>query len=451
VSSAQHFSYNFPPSCPQYLGSNWTTFSANLSDFWINTEGQRYNAGSFSQTSDEDCLSLAIWAPLNITSDAKLPVIIFVPGGSFQTGGISVPYQQPVGWVERGQQHIAVTINYRVNIMGFPYAAGLEDQNPGLLDQRMAIEWVYSNIEAFGGDRDRITLWGQSAGGVAVDMLMYAFPDEPLVKGVFAQSGTAMVNVSWPDRQYRNFTYVAKNLGCDFSNDPAAELACMQKLPAVRIVNFIGNYSDHGGQPSLTFKPMPDNRTVWWNYTARAETGRIAKIPAIISTTANEETSLYKYPLSNVVAGPNQTAVDKATIDVFICLAANATDARARLGLKTYRYQYAGNFSNLTPLPWLGAYHASDIPLFMGSYEKNGPATDFQRNVAHTMQDYLFAFMVDPENGLTVKGWPPHTGTIAQGGNMLRIGASGKIAVNASASEVDNACVYGAPYNSAPQ
>jgi acetylcholinesterase len=59
-------------------------------------------------------------------------------------------------------------MNYRLNILGFPNAAGLETQNVAFLDQRMALEWVRDNIAAFGGDPDRITLWGQSAGAVSV-------------------------------------------------------------------------------------------------------------------------------------------------------------------------------------------------------------------------------------------------------------------------------------------
>ena len=80
------------------------------------------------------------------------------------TGGVNIPVQLPSEWVYRSQGHIVVTINYRVNIMGFPNAAGLKTQNVGLRDQRAAVEWVQDNIAPFGGDPTAITLWGQSAG-----------------------------------------------------------------------------------------------------------------------------------------------------------------------------------------------------------------------------------------------------------------------------------------------
>jgi acetylcholinesterase len=85
----------------------------------------------------------------------------FWTGGGFQTNGILVPGQLPPRWVSRSQSHIVVTINYRMNIMGFPNAAGLTQQNLGLMDQRTSLEWVRDNIEAFGGDPTRIMIWGQ--------------------------------------------------------------------------------------------------------------------------------------------------------------------------------------------------------------------------------------------------------------------------------------------------
>ncbi|KAH8894665.1 alpha/beta-hydrolase [Thozetella sp. PMI_491] len=396
-------------------------------------------------TTAEDCLKLAVWAPIHVKENAKLPVILFIPGGAFEIGGLNVPYQLPAGWVERTQQHIAIVANYRLDIMGFPNAAGLEDQNPGLLDQRRALEWVYDNIAAFGGDRDRITLWGQSAGAISVDMQLFAFPEEPLITGAFVQSGTAIGSTKPPDHEHRNFTFVAKKLGCDFPRDAAAELECMQTLPVVHILNFIGNYSDHAMQPPLSFRPTPDERTVWLNYTKRAAEGHMARVPAIVSTTTNEA-AFFGYP-SDLSVGPNQEVVHQATVASFLCPAVSLMNARAGLGLRTYRYQYGGNFSNVAPLPWLGAYHASDIPMFMGSYELNGPATKFETRVAHAMQDFLYAFMVDTRNGLKHKGWPPHDGTVKQGGRIMRFGIDGEVDLVVDGRKVDKECVSRAQYN----
>ncbi|KAK0708045.1 Alpha/Beta hydrolase protein [Lasiosphaeris hirsuta] len=468
-SARRSFAYRFPPSCPQYQSKNLTVWTTNITDFAIRLYGQSFTAGAMAQASSEDCLYLAIWTPVldNATDsgadDRKLPVALFLPGGDFVGGGVDVPYQQPTPWVERTRKHIVVTANYRLNIGGFPWAAGLETQNVGLLDARMALEWVYANIAAFGGDPSRIMLWGQSAGGVAVDMVAHANPEEPLAASLFMQSGTAMVNISRPDAAHSNFSFVARNLGCDFASDPAAELECMRQVPMPLLQNFIGQYKDNATRPLLTFKPAPDERVVFFNYTTRDIDGHLPAIPALVSTTSNEVATLSAYPLKNVTEGPYQPPIDAGTVGIFVCLASNTTVSRARKGLTTYRYEYAGNFSSVTPLAWMGAYHASDVPMIFGTYDTPTPGRvgfagpsavgDFERKVAETLQDYVLTFMEDPEHGLRNRGWPAHDDIFPGGGggrNMLRIAAGAVVARNVSAGEIDDACVLGAKYNSSP-
>ncbi|GAB1316308.1 hypothetical protein MFIFM68171_06518 [Madurella fahalii] len=450
------YAYRFPPSCSQYLTRNLTAWNSNITRFAIQTYGQSLTAGAMAQASSEDCLYLAIWAPLSANASSNLPVALFLPGGSFVTGGIDVPYQQPTPWVERTQRHIFVSANYRVNIAGFPWAAGLDTQNLGILDQRAALEWVYANIASFGGDPSRITLWGHSAGGVAVDMVAHAFPDNPLAAGLFMQSGTAMVNISYPDATHSNFSFVARNVGCDFPSSPSAELECMRRVPMTLLQNFVGQYRDNGtaGPPlAAPFRPMPDERVVFFNYSLRALQGRAPAVPALVSTTSNEQATLTRYPRDNVTEGPYQPRVDDETVGVFICLASNTTQARARNGLVTYRYEYAGNFTSLTPLPWMGAYHASDVPMVFGTYEGMEGVTPFQREVAERMQDYVLAFMEDPRDGLRKKGWLPYgetEGSSVGGRNMMRFASRGEVERIVSADEVDEACTMGREYNSSP-
>lgn len=254
------YSRRFPPPCPQYESRNPTVWNSNITDFNIRLgAGQNHTAGASAQSSSEDCLHLAVWTPMNVTGDDRmareerkgLPVVVFVPGGSFQVGGIDIPYQNPAQWVSRSQAHVGVVIPYRLNIFGFPNAAGLEasasissssppystggSKNLGLLDVRMGLEWVYTNIGAFGGDRDRILLWGQSAGGVLVDSLNYAYHDDVLASALFLQSGAAVANGAPEDMNGSNFTFVAKGLGCDFPAEPRAELDCMRQVPATLI------------------------------------------------------------------------------------------------------------------------------------------------------------------------------------------------------------------------
>ena len=460
-STRRSYSYRFPPSCSQYQSKNLTVWTTNITDFAIRLYGQSFTAGAMAQASSEDCLYLAIWTPIRANAsapeDRKLPVALFLPGGDFVGGGVDVPYQQPTPWVERTQKHIVVTANYRLNIGGFPWAAGLETQNFGILDARMALEWVYANIASFGGDPNRIMLWGQSAGGVAVDMVAHGWPEEPLAASLFMMSGTAMVNISRPDTKHSNFTFVAKNLGCDFPDDPAAELACMKQVPMSLLQNFVGEYKDNATRPTMTFKPAPDERIVFFNYTTRDREGHLPRIPALVSTTSNEVATLSRYPLTNVTDGPYQPTVDSGTVSIFVCLASNTTVERGRHGLTTYRYEYAGNFSSVTPLGWMGAYHASDIPMIFGTYAAYTPGrvkvmvdsvSSFERKVAETMQDHVLAFMEDPENGLRNRGWPAHDdGT---GRNLVRFASREVVQKTVSAAEVDDACVLGKQWNPNP-
>lgn len=80
--------------------------------------GETYNQGSTAWSSSEDCLTLAVWTPASAEKGNKLPVALFVTGGGGETGGIGVPSQLPSQWVSRSQEHIVVTINYRLNIFG---------------------------------------------------------------------------------------------------------------------------------------------------------------------------------------------------------------------------------------------------------------------------------------------------------------------------------------------
>jgi carboxylesterase type B len=171
------------------------------------------------------------------------------------------------------------TASYRVNVFGYPNAASLNKHNlnPGLLDQRKAVEWVYENIAAFGGDPERITLWGQSAGGSSVDKYAYAWPDDPIVQGLIADSGVAgLLGKSASDTS--NFTYVAQQVGCT-QDDPDKAFACMQKADAKDIIGVLNKYnaSNNGGR-SLSFAPAGDNETSFDDYTEIQSDGKFARL-----------------------------------------------------------------------------------------------------------------------------------------------------------------------------
>lgn len=279
----------FPPSCMQYL--------TKLGDTIYTRDVLEYNLQGLNTTGavSEDCLTLSIWAPADATSaaaaaantttnkttttTASYPVIIFIHGGAFGTGGQNVPYQIPAQWVNRDPHHLVVSIHYRLNIFGFPSAAGLSQQNLGLLDQRAAVEWCHANIAAFGGDPEQMILWGNSAGSISVDYYNFAYPTDPIVKGLIMDSGTAFSPTPINDTGFTNFTFVAENVGCEgFGQDPEGQVACMRGVEAEVIEDFIADYQDSGELPGILFRPFYDEELVFSNYTARAEAGLQAKI-----------------------------------------------------------------------------------------------------------------------------------------------------------------------------
>ena len=148
-----------------------------------------------SYTYDEDCLFLNIWAPKDAGENSKLPVLVYIHGGGFTGGcGHEKHFDGPV-WAKKGV--IAVTINYRLGPMGFVCLPQLEQEsghtgNYGLYDQITAIKWIKNNISSFGGDGDRITIMGQSAGAMSVQHLCQSDLTDGLFIGAVMSSGVGL-------------------------------------------------------------------------------------------------------------------------------------------------------------------------------------------------------------------------------------------------------------------
>lgn len=115
-----------------------------------------------NKPTSEDCLTLNVFVPI-LEKRKKLPVIFYLPGGSFATGSGSDFIYGPDFFVEH--EVIYVSVNYRLGIFGFLSLGTREfSGNMGIKDQQLALKWIYENIEAFGGDSQKITLGGISVG-----------------------------------------------------------------------------------------------------------------------------------------------------------------------------------------------------------------------------------------------------------------------------------------------
>ncbi|KAL4924443.1 Alpha/Beta hydrolase protein [Aspergillus undulatus] len=442
----------FPPSCPQFKTAYRGIFQDLQPESTIPNVAQNSTPGAVANSSDENCLYLAVWAPVQTKTEKGLPVIFFVPGGGFITGGLDEDVQKPHHWVQKSQAHIVVIANYRMSIFGWPNAPGLESPNVGILDMRLALEWVKDNIANFGGDPDRIILWGESAGAVMLDMYSYTHHSDMLAAGLHIASGSTITPAASnksPDLARTNFTYVAEHVGCSgLSSSPKAQLSCMQEVPWRRIADFVGQYLDRQAledptMPLLAFTPVPDEVTIFSNYTTRYLEGNYSTLPTILSNCANEASAVY--PAGPVYEAylqngtwPDQTIINTITLQNFICPTAQTTENRRRIGAPTYRYLYAANITSIPPLPFLGAHHGADIPSVMGAWKDVvgvPPEKEFAGSVGEAMQDALLAFAEDPEGVAERIGWPE-----AGSGKMLLFGGEGRAVQSVGIEEVDGAC-----------
>ena len=166
-----------------------------------------YNAKSAHQMLDlsetaslyyqgEDCLYLDIWTTGNEDPEKK-PVIVWIHGGGYVLGGTVDPLYDCCNFVKENNDVVFVSIPYRLGVFGFLHLSHLPDgadypdaQNLGILDQLMALKWVHENIAGFGGDPDRVTIFGESSGGGSVSLLPLVPGSHAYIKRVIADSGS---------------------------------------------------------------------------------------------------------------------------------------------------------------------------------------------------------------------------------------------------------------------
>ena len=152
-----------------------------------------FQGGNPPSGKSEDCLYLNIWTPAKSPKE-KLPVLVWIYGGGFSFGSTAEPVYNGEKLTKKGV--VVVSVAYRVGQLGFLAHPELSAENPnhvsgnyGLLDQIAGLKWIQNNIAAFGGDPDKVTIFGESAGGISVSMLCAAPLAKGLFRGAISQSG----------------------------------------------------------------------------------------------------------------------------------------------------------------------------------------------------------------------------------------------------------------------
>jgi para-nitrobenzyl esterase len=234
----------------------------------------------------ENCLFLNVWTPA--LDDAKRPVMVWIHGGGFRAGDGNID-----GHVFADKGAVVVSINYRLGPLGFFAHSDLPatQANFGLLDMIAALQWVNTNIEKFGGDASNVTIFGVSAGGMAVNMLMASPASHGLFHRAIAQSGystwplprsRAAANPEVLDWHYRpvasaedvSRTLLAKIGAADFA------IGTLRQIPAADLVNALEGFQ----LPIIDGHTLPDEPAVIFRR------GEQAKVPLLTGGNSHEGT-----------------------------------------------------------------------------------------------------------------------------------------------------------------
>ena len=403
----------------------------------------------------EDCLYLNIWTAAG--EDDRLPVMVWIHGGALTRGSGSLPLYD--GTALAGQGAVVVTINYRLGAFGYLAHPALSAEsehgasgNYGVLDQIIALQWVRDNIATFGGDPDRVTIFGESAGAWSVNVLQAS----PLARGLFHRAigqsggffdGLPVLRSSEDGSAESGGVAFAKRLGIE-GGDAAARL---RELDAAMIL------AEASKQGAFATRPNVDGWVLPKQVAEIYRAGEQADVPVLVGSNRDEATSLMGGMLPSNKSGveflvksqfadvadeffeaypvPDDAAARRAFIDAF-------SDRVFAWHMKTWATlsetvsspAYLYFFTHAPPHPEkdvYGAYHAAEIAYAFDNLEK----LDYEyaaedRELAEAMSGYWVAFAStgdpNPLGGPDLPAWPefkPDTARHLEFGSTIEPGS----------------------------
>jgi len=326
--------------------------------------------------------------------------------------------------------------SYRLSILGFPGNPS-GTKNLGLLDQRLAVEWVRDNIASFGGDPSRITLFGQSAGAASVDFYSYAWSSDPIAAGFIPESGNVF---SWglPNAKATAAAVwfnVSAALGCgDASADPASVLACVRTKPYTAVLAAIPPSSGTSSILGL-FGPTVDDTVVFANYSKQTP----AKIPMLIGNN-DYEGGLFRteYALAGIFL--SDVFWTDFNLQEFTCPCGIRANASLAAGNPTWRYRYMGVFPDTMISSEAGTWHAAEVPIIFDTVVPTPGPTAAETQIANYMRGAWAAFAKDPVKGLSNYGWPTYN---TSHDTLIRLGFQNQTGANLiNPYKYDADCVF---------
>lgn len=248
-----------------------------------------FQGGNTPSGKSEDCLYLNVWTPAKSAGD-KIPVLVWIYGGGFSFGSTSEPGYSGEKLAQKGV--VLVSIAYRVGQLGFIAHPELSAESPdhvsgnyGLLDQIAALQWVKKNIAAFGGDPDKVTIFGESAGAISVSMLCASPKAKGLFQGAISQSGGSFGPtrlVSFPGENMQTLKQ-AEAEGVNYMKKAGVtSLAELRKISADKLPMGFGM---PGGWPIVDCVVIPDDQYKLY------EAGKYNDVPVLIGYNSDEGAS----------------------------------------------------------------------------------------------------------------------------------------------------------------
>ncbi|RXW11248.1 hypothetical protein EST38_g14607 [Candolleomyces aberdarensis] len=428
-------------------------------------------------TLSEDCLTINIHRPKGLKLSAKLPVLFWTYGGAFIIGSSNTYNGSEIveRSVARDTPLIFVNFNYRLGPLGFPQGQEADDQgslNLGVLDQMAALEWVQENIGSFGGDKKKVTIFGESAGAVMTGLL-YMQPElERWARGAIMESGSSNTAPAFRARRSEpSWQHFVENIAsCASIATSGHTFACLRNATTEEVTAGLLNTttSDVAWTPALDSRPG----SVYSDLSSRLYSkGRFARIPFIAGTNLDEGTSfssrtslsdqvlkdvlvalssprsgsqdalgvaldqvLTLYPEDPSVGSPYGTGDElfgfpasyKRLASIIGDLVFDAprrmlSEVAAKAGVKTYGYL----FTHPQPDPSSGVLHSSEIQFVFGQIPPTSPDSlppylppygsvdEAARNISTIMMDYWISFAVtlNPNDGKGIQRphWPQYT------------------------------------------
>ncbi|TFK48389.1 alpha/beta-hydrolase [Heliocybe sulcata] len=242
-------------------------------------------AGDAGGAGSEDCLKVNIYAPYGATKGSNLPVLVYIHGGGYTFGDpASWPFDD---WIHEQTDVVIVAVYYRLDSFGFlahpEFRNGtVGDLNPGFLDQLQALKWVNQYITAFGGDPNKVTIDGESAGGASVELHLTANESSiPLFHAAIAQS-VYRTPVTLPEQDVHIFDSYASFAGCG-SGSIAEQMDCLLTLARAQDAVYY-----NGSESYTIFHPVVDGEIILDHPTRSILRGQFKKVPLLVGATSNE-------------------------------------------------------------------------------------------------------------------------------------------------------------------